>query len=112
MRENCLEQFDEHWKCLENNNQVSTTTRLFTARITYSHSPLSTPGIFHVPQTRTDTKQMHVRETGSYTTCNIFVCTVEHVAIAGPHQDRYLEVQQARHQYTKFEKPIFKAIQK
>jgi len=22
MRENCLQQFDEHWKCLENNNQV------------------------------------------------------------------------------------------
>jgi NADH dehydrogenase (ubiquinone) 1 alpha subcomplex subunit 8 len=21
MRENCLQQFDEHWKCLENNNQ-------------------------------------------------------------------------------------------
>ena len=24
MRENCLKQFDEHWNCLETNNQVWT----------------------------------------------------------------------------------------
>lgn len=23
LRENCLQEFDNHWKCLENNNQVS-----------------------------------------------------------------------------------------
>lgn len=27
MRENCLQQFDEHWKCLENSNHVRTLDR-------------------------------------------------------------------------------------
>ena len=27
MRENCLKQFDEHWNCLEANNQVRSTLR-------------------------------------------------------------------------------------
>ena len=36
MRENCLKQFDEHWNCLEANNQVRSTLkyprRLLTIR--------------------------------------------------------------------------------
>lgn len=27
MRENCLKQFDEHWNCLEVNNQVRSTLK-------------------------------------------------------------------------------------
>lgn len=28
LRENCLQEFDNHWKCLENNNQVSLRFKL------------------------------------------------------------------------------------
>ena len=44
MRENCLQQFDTHWQCLENNNQVKTSE--FT-RIPF-HSDSAFLGILHV----------------------------------------------------------------
>ena len=44
MRENCLKQFDEHWNCLEANNQVM--PNLHAAFIPKAHGPY--PGILQV----------------------------------------------------------------
>ena len=64
MRENCLQQFDEHWKCLENNNQVCTMRIIpFVWDI---NKGICLPGILFVSQTRTNIKQVHVREIGKF----------------------------------------------
>jgi hypothetical protein len=48
MRENCLDQFDTHWNCLELNNQVQSCIRVSLTQ--FSYTPHLT-GIFCVQKT-------------------------------------------------------------
>lgn len=36
LRENCLQEFDNHWKCLENNNQVSCGCEVLAGALPWS----------------------------------------------------------------------------
>ena len=59
MRENCLQEFEKHWNCLEWNNQVSATHRLaLFLRVHNAH--LCAQGIPILPETRTCTEQVYV----------------------------------------------------
>ena len=62
MRENCLQDFQAHWNCLENNNQVRTTYLLASMTLT-GHGP---PGVQQVQETGARTQQVHVREACEY----------------------------------------------
>lgn len=60
MRENCLKEFDAHWQCLENNNQVR---HLHTSQRKGVECDVP-PGILSLQEARANIKQMHVREAG------------------------------------------------
>ena len=56
MRENCLQEFDKHWNCLELNNQVrevSLVIGALTGRCRHA-------GVQVLPETRAGTQQVHV----------------------------------------------------
>ncbi|KAG5635935.1 hypothetical protein H0H81_009620 [Sphagnurus paluster] len=58
MRQNCLQQFEAHWSCLEKNNQAC---RVPLTPMPGHYSPRA--GILPLSQTGTNSQRMHVRET-------------------------------------------------
>ena len=62
MRENCLSEWNKHWDCLENHNQVRV--------VLWKPERLADicEGILPLPGGRASIEQVHVRETGAYST--------------------------------------------
>lgn len=61
MRENCAQQFEEHWSCLEKNNHVR--RQFLCIQIIMTCFLLA---ILLLPQARTHPQLLHVRETGVF----------------------------------------------
>lgn len=82
MRENCLQEFDKHWNCLELNNQV----RLLPLPQTRTSSTSPCSGIPVLPETGAFTQQVHVRKAGTSLQEVYFfvVLTLWHFARLGP----------------------------